>query len=160
MNKFVVVNASPFIYLAKAGFLEFLHLAGKKILIPKSVVLEIKRHSKDSATEALKIHKWLHEIPDPMIPLSIQAWDLGQGESSVLAYACKNPESLLILDDMAGRTCAISMGFAVCGTLGLVLRAKKAGPIPSARKAVEELRRHGMFLADAILEQALAKIGE
>lgn len=160
MNKTVVVNTSPLIFLAKAGFLDFLKAAGKKILVPESVVLEIKHHSKDIATVAIQNHKWLHEIPDLPIPFSVQAWDLGSGESAVLAYAHKSPGSLLIIDDMAGRNCAISMGFAVCGTLGLALRAKREGLISSARKAIEELRRHGLYLTDSVINQALAKIGE
>jgi predicted nucleic acid-binding protein len=48
----------------------------------------------------------------------------------------------------------------VRGTLGLVLLAKRRGQIPLARPVVETLRREGMYLADKIVDEALALVGE
>jgi predicted nucleic acid-binding protein len=155
-----VVNASPFIYLAKTGNLEFLKLEGNRVLIPHSVVLEVNQHAPDRATHALRAHPWLTKIPDPEFPGKILAWDLGPGESSVLSYGCLHPKALLILDDMAARDCAIAMGLHVCGTLGLILRAKKKGLIRSARIVVEDLRKAGLFLSDRVLDKALEIVGE
>jgi predicted nucleic acid-binding protein len=48
----------------------------------------------------------------------------------------------------------------VVGTLGLALRAKREGLVPSARSLVEELRRAGLYLSDGVVRDALALVGE
>lgn len=46
------------------------------------------------------------------------------------------------------------------GSVGLVLRARRAGLISSAADALLHLRGHGMYLSDHIIRQALALVGE
>jgi predicted nucleic acid-binding protein len=65
-----------------------------------------------------------------------------------------------IVDDLAARRFAAAHGVGVRGTLGLVLIARQRGVIPSARTTLEQLRRGGMYLSDAVLDQALSMIGE
>jgi predicted nucleic acid-binding protein len=65
-----------------------------------------------------------------------------------------------VLDDLAGRRCAEALGIPVTGTVGLVLGARKRGMIPAARPVLEELRDNGMYLSSAVLERALALVGE
>jgi len=90
----------------------------------------------------------------------IQAWDLGPGESAVLAIAYAGPEREVIIDDLAGRRCAASLKIPVRGTLGVVLLAKRKGRIDRARPVVEQLRRAGMYLSDDVVSEALALVGE
>jgi predicted nucleic acid-binding protein len=85
---------------------------------------------------------------------------LGDGESSVLAYALANPGSGVILDDQAARNAATAMGIPSQGTLGVVVFAKTHGFIPAARPVVEQLRQQGMYLSDQVMNQALAQVGE
>ena len=66
----------------------------------------------------------------------------------------------MILDDLAARRCAAIHQIPVRGTLGLVLVAKRRGVISSARSTLDELRRVGMYLSDAVLDDALSLIGE
>jgi len=99
-------------------------------------------------------------VPDPPIPAEVQAWDLGPGESAVLAQALMRPGMEAILDDLAGRRCALSFQIPVRGTLGVVLAAKQRGAIPVARPVVEAMRRSGMYLSDRVLNAALSLVGE
>ena len=71
-----------------------------------------------------------------------------------------NAGFLHFLDDLAGRRCAEALGIAVTGTLDLVLSARKRGMIPAARPVLEELREKGMYLSSAVLDRALALVGE
>lgn len=120
---------------------------------------EVAEHS-DAAARALAAHSWLERSPDGQVPLAIAAWDLGAGESAVLARALAHPGSLAILDDFAARTCAETLSIPVVGTLGLALRAKLDGRAPSARLLVEELRKAGLYLSDHLIREALALVGE
>lgn len=155
------VNASPLIFLSRAGLLDMLKLEGEEIVVPKTVAEEIQRRGSDDLTaRAIEKTTWLTIVETPPIPDAIRAWDLGEGEASALAWGYINPGTVVIVDDLAARRCAATFGIPVRGTLGLVLTAKKMGLIPEARPVLEKLRQSGMYLSDRVLNQALAFVGE
>ena len=45
-------------------------------------------------------------VPPPDVPPGIAAWDLGPGESAVLAWAAARPGTIAVIDDLAARRCA------------------------------------------------------
>jgi len=51
------------------------------------------------------------------IPPVIIAWDLGLGETEVLAWAYQNPGYEAVLDDRAARNCALSLNLPTRGTI-------------------------------------------
>jgi predicted nucleic acid-binding protein/predicted HTH domain antitoxin len=156
-----VVNTSPLIHLAEAGLLHLLRDAAGMICVPEAVAREIRAYGADDPTaRALTAHAWLDVIPVASIPESILTWNLGAGESAVLALALCSPNVGVVIDDLAGRRCAQAMGLRLRGTVGLVLPAKQPGGIPSARSVLEQLRDSGMYLSDATLNRALAQVGE
>ena len=108
----------------------------------------------------LQSHAWLQRVPAVPVPSSITSWDLGAGESAVLAWAVAHPGTLVVLDDYAARTCAEVLGLPLIGTLGLALRARVNGEIPAARPLVEELRHAGLYLSDQLIRDALSLVGE
>lgn len=73
--------------------------------MPEAVAEEVSGHS-DEAARALESHVWLERVPAVQVPPSIASWDLGAGESAVLAWAVTHPGTLVVLDDYAARTCA------------------------------------------------------
>lgn len=138
-------NASPLIFLSRAGLVDLLQLEGNQIVVPKPVFEEIQRRGSDDPTvQAIEKTNWLCVVEPPPIPDTIRAWDLGVGETAVLAWGSHNPGTVIIVDDLAARRCAASHGISVRGTLGLVLTAKKRGVIPEARPVLEKLRQSGM----------------
>jgi len=155
-----VVNASPLIYLTGAGQLDLLRLAGDEIVVPRAVADEVGCWGTDDpVARALDQRTWLKTVPNPSVAPSIQAWDLGAGETAVLSYALLE-HAAAILDDRAGRRCALAHRIPLRGTLGLVLLARKRGKIHAARPLVERLREEGMYLSDAVINRALTLVGE
>jgi len=155
-----VVDASPLIFLTGAGQLELLRLAGDAIAVPGAVAAEVGRWGdQDPVAQALHQTPWLVPVPNPSVPPSIQRWDLGAGEAAVLSYALSR-QAMAILDDRAGRRCALAHRIPLRGTLGLVLLAKRRGRIEAARPLLDDLREAGMYLSDTILNRALALVGE
>jgi predicted nucleic acid-binding protein len=156
-----VVNASPLIYLARTQYLDLLQLAAPVVLVPQPVAAEIEaRGAADPAARALAETPWLRRIDGTAVPEEVLAWDLGSGESAVLAWALAHPGCLAVLDDLEGRRCAEALGIRLRGTLGLVLRARRQNVIPQARPVLETLRAAGMYLSSKIIDTALAEIGE
>ncbi len=161
MTTDAVVNASPLIYLARASLFDLLRLAGDTVCVTSPVMAEIEaRGPGDPTVAAVRSSEWIRHVEGPQIPPAVTAWDLGAGEASVIALALNRPGTRAVIDDLQGRRCASSLGVPLRGTLGLVLRAKKAGTIPSARRTLLQLRTAGMYLSDRILEVALKEVDE
>ena len=94
------------------------------------------------------------------IPEEIIAWDLGAGESSVIALASSPSSSICILDDLAARNCAEVFQLPVIGTLGVLLRAKTAGFVPRLQPEIDRLVDAGSMLAPSVIHKALTLAGE
>jgi len=156
-----VTNASPLIFLARGGYVDLLQFTGDRVLVPEPVAREIRaRGPQDITARALESTQWLQIVDPPEVPAFIQAWDLGPGESAVLAWAYAHVGTEAIIDDLAARRCAMTFRIPFRGTLGLVLAGKRRGRFPLARPVLEDLRRGGMYLSDRTLDKALALVGE
>ncbi len=155
------INTSPLIFLSKANLLNLLQIVSPQIIVPQAVATEIQAYGETDVTaRTLAATDWLVVTPMPPVPAVIQSWDLGAGESAVLTWGYTHPGTEVILDDLAGRRCATTLGIPIRGTLGLVLTAKQRGEIPAARPVLEQLRLSGMYLSDRVMNQALALVGE
>lgn len=161
MIELAVVNASPLIFLARGGHLDLLAQLTRRTLVPEPVFAELQvRGHTDRTIQALARHKWIEIVSSPPIPADVQSWGLGPGESSVLALARQSPGATVVMDDLAGRRCATSLGLPVLGTLGVVLNAKRKGLVPMARPIMDDLVRSGMYLSRDLLDQVLGLVGE
>jgi predicted nucleic acid-binding protein len=161
MVEIAVVNASPLICLSRAGLADLLRQSAQTIVVPAAVAREIlARGPRDLTAATLASSTWLKQVEDPAVPPGILAWDLGDGESSVLAWALAHSGARAVIDDLEARRCAESLGIPLRGTVGLILRARRAGLIDSARDALERLRRGGMYLSDRICAEVLREVGE
>ena len=161
MADLLVVNASPLIFLGNAGRLELLRVLGaSRIVVPQPVFDEvISGGHTDKAARALSDAPWLEQRPSPPVPNSISTWDIGKGESSVIATALQEPDARVVIDDLTGRKCALAHGITVAGTLGVVIAAHRQGHIDDPRRVLLELRTAGMWLSDAVIARALRLAG-
>lgn len=161
MSRVWVVNASPLILLGKVGHVTLLSDLSDKLIVPDVVAREV-----GAKPEGERIISEVASLPGARFeagiatPSEIEAWNLGRGESQVLALAGVHSGSRAVLDDLEARRCAQSLGVSLIGTLGVVLRAKRKGVIERARPVVEHLRRVGLYASDTLVEQALAHLGE
>lgn len=158
----LVVNASPLIFLARVEGLDWMiRLAHTPVLVPQAVLREVEAGDGGAAIAA-RIHgdAGFSIVPDASIPAVVTAWDLGAGETQVLAHCCQHPGLVAVLDDKAARQCARGLGVQTIGTIGVVLIAKRRGWIPHARQVVERLQAQGMFLSADLIATALQDVGE
>lgn len=157
----IVLDASPLILLSRAERLDLLVPLAPEIVVPEPVLREVMAKGKDDVTaRAVGTAPWLTVVLAPDIPAAIAAWELGEGEASVLAWAFQRSGAAAVLDDLEGRRCAQSLGIPVLGTVAVVLRAKRRGQIPSARTVLQDLVRVGMYLSPRTLDEVLRRAGE
>jgi predicted nucleic acid-binding protein len=156
-----IVDASPLIYLSRAGYLPLLQVLGSRLLIPDAVFLEILAKGEgDTVARTVSAASWLTRLPAAPLSPRVAAWQLGAGESAVLSRAISYPGSLVILDDARARRFAQQLSIPMIGTLGIVVRARQQGLIQAARPVTEALVSHGMYISIPALEAALQLIGE
>jgi predicted nucleic acid-binding protein len=155
-----VINASPLILLGKLGRIDLLEQLAKQIMVPQAVLLEIAAGGAVDAGLGDTL-AWARNraVEDVLVPISISGWDLGAGESQVLAH-CLLGRYRAVLDDGEARAAAKVHSLPMVGSLGVILRARKAGLISAARPLVEQLVESGSYLSTELIRQALIKVGE
>lgn len=160
MPERLVVNASPLIFPARVEGLAWLHqLSPAPLLIPRAVLEEVRAGGEDLATR-VEAAAWSELVDDVGVPTPVAGWDLGRGETQVIAVSWATRAATAVLDDGHARKAARSLGIPIVGTLGVILAARKKGWIAAARPVLEGLTAQGMRLAPALLEAALARVGE
>lgn len=158
MNEIWIVNASPIIVLAKAGLHELPLKMGQTVVVPEAVCAEVRNGPVDDPARRLLETSWgTVAAPTAEIPTSLLEWGLGTGETAVIALALERPGAVAVLDDAVGRHCAQAFRLPVIGTLGILLRAKRAGLISSAAAAINAIRACGLHLDDQTIAIALSQ---
>jgi len=156
-----VINASPVILLAKAGLIEHIPTLASPLVIPQPVAAEIKLHHGEDAAV-----KWLQgagkAFINPPVPEStaLSNYGIGAGERSVISWALAKPHFTAVLDDYEARVAAQKLGAKVLGTVGVVLLLKQAKLISEAKTALLTIRSAGGYISDALLREALQRVGE
>jgi predicted nucleic acid-binding protein len=105
--------------------------------------------------------EWLEErrLAQPLASRIVGA-RLGAGEREAIALALEISADELVLDDLAARRLAHSLGISLIGSLGLLLRAKTRGLIPSVRPLLEAMQANGFRVAARVVEGMLRAAGE
>ena len=150
----LVCNASPLIFLAKIDLIHLMPNLAESLLIPIGVYHEIKGKN-DAASEWVEENKNEYVIEVVSVPKIIESWDLGKGESEVIAHAYSNKGRIAALDDRAARNCAASVGVNVIGTIGLILMAHKNGHIKKPVAYLEKLKKTGFRISDDLYKHAI-----
>lgn len=162
MPDVLVVNASPLIFLGNAGRIDLLQAVGAgRVIVPQAVFDEVTRTTHaDKAASALVGAHWIETGPSVTVSATVVEWDLGSGESEVIATALGiGAGARAVIDDLSGRKCALAMGIGVMGTLGLVVAAHRRGHVENPRQVLLDLRAAGMWVSDAIINRALRLAG-
>jgi hypothetical protein len=152
-----VTNASPVITLAKAGGLGLLERVAPELWLPEVVAREIlDGPPEDPARRAIE-SGWGKRISSRPIPGEILEWGLGVGESAVLALTMATDGAVAVLDDATARKSASVLGIPRIGTLGVVVKAKLEGLVPTAAPLIRALRAAGLYIDDRVVQKALSQ---
>lgn len=161
----IIADSSPLIALAISGLFSHLPDLCGEVWVPQQVLNECL--AKEGAPGFAEIQKSaedgiIHVHPDfpesdEMIKSLSHLLDPGEAQAIKLAQMY---QSVLLIDEKAGRSTARSFGIAVTGSLALLLKAKKTGVIPSVKSVVEKLQLHNYWYSKALIAQLLEKAGE
>jgi predicted nucleic acid-binding protein len=81
---------------------------------------------------------------------------LDRGEASVIQTALTHEIQIVAIDEKLGRRIARLHELKVTGSLGILLKAAKAGLVPSLEKCFERMHNHGIWISRDLREHTLA----
>jgi predicted nucleic acid-binding protein len=151
MPKAIISDTSCFIILTNIGELELLHKVYGQIITTPEIVAEFG----ETLPEWVEIAEVTDKYRQRLLELQID-----KGESSALALALETPNSVVILDDYKARKIAERLGITFTGTIGVIIKAKLNGIIPSVKPLLEKIKRTDFRLSAEIETQALKEADE
>lgn len=137
----------------------------EKLRIPQAVLKELRLEEDLPGASAMREAReagWLRveEVKHQQL-VQILRRDLDEGEAEAIALALQVNAEWTLLDQREGRRIAKSLGLKVTGVLGILLRARREGRLPSLQMAMEQLREKAGFRIGAeLFADLLRKSGE
>ncbi|WP_133513144.1 DUF3368 domain-containing protein [Candidatus Thiosymbion oneisti] len=154
-----VVNASPLILLGKTDNLHLLAALADVVTIPRAVAKEVgNKPDGEAMLQALAANPTFVRADDEPVSPEIFDWDLGEGETQVIANARCHGADRVVIDDLKARRCAKTMGLRVIGTLGIVGRAKASGLIERVEPTIKHLRETGLYVSEELVRLILREV--
>lgn len=161
MTRRFAVNSSPLILLGRISRLDLLPALAEQVVVPRAVVDELAaKEDKDWLAHTVATHPGLAIVESPTVPEDIRRWNLGSGESAVLAYCALHPGFRAVLDDLRGRRCAQALGLPLFGTLGVIVEARRQELIPAARPLIAAILGVGYRIDEELIRAALREVDE
>jgi len=157
----IICDASPLILLAKLERLDLLKKLADEVWIPEAVWHEVVTNGGDrpeSARVARELTCLTHP-PDVELEAAFRL-QVDAGEAAALALAARNRHACLLMDDARGRSFAELNGFRCIGTLGWLVRAKRATLVPALRPLFDQLQQAGWYIDVRLLTDVLKAVGE
>lgn len=161
-----ISDSSTLIHLAKIKRLHLLREFHKKIFIAKAVWKEVVQEGREwpgsSDVEQGRQAGWIEVVDPANRPLiNLLQRDLHEGESETIALAVQLNADVVFLDESEARRTARVYGLNITGVIGILIRAKREGRIPSLREELDRLRNDaGFWIGDDVYRKALHASGE
>jgi len=161
-----ICDSSTLIHLAGIGRLDLLCSYHQNILIPPAVWTEVVSLGRDrtGVQEVTDAHHtgWIRVVaPKNRILVHGFLGAVHAGEAEAIVLAIERQPSVIFLDDGDARRHATRYGLKISGVIGILIRAKNDGVIPSLKTELDTLRTVGhMWIHDGIYHEALRRVGE
>jgi predicted nucleic acid-binding protein len=137
--------------LSNIGELNLLHKVYGSIFTTIDIAIEFG----EPLPEWVVIEKVTDKYRQQLLEMQID-----KGESSAIALALETPGSIVILDDYRARKVAEQLGVNFTGTIGVIIKAKIQGVIPSIKPILTKIKETDFRLSADIEVQALKAAGE
>jgi predicted nucleic acid-binding protein len=151
MPKTIISDTSCLIILTNIGELDLLRKTYGSIVTTVEIAIEFGEPLPDWVVIENVFDKQKQQLLEMQID---------KGESSAIALALETPESTVILDDYRARKIAEQLGVNYTGTIGVIIKAKINGVIPSIKPILSKIKETDFRLSAEIERQALLAAGE
>ena len=153
----LIADSSALVTLAIVDKLDVLEKLFGEVYVPRAVYNEV------SKTNKIKSYKLTNYCKNKILDIqSIANFNisLGQGESEAIILYREKEADFLLCDDKKAKKFAQSFGLKVIGSLGILLKAKKAKIIDEITPLVKILKNSRIFIDDKTYALVLKMAGE
>lgn len=158
----IISNSTPLIAFARIGQLVLLRNVVGKMIIPQAVADEISEYAQAKRGGInLSQEDWItvqSVQSEQQVRLLLPTLD--RGEAEVVALALERQARLVLIDELSGRKVAESLNLNVSGSVGILIRAKQMGEIPSVKPLLDEMKKQGIYFSQRFIDAVLRKVGE
>ena len=140
----VIADTSCFILLDNIGELELLKALFGRVITTSVIAQEF----------GAELPEWVEIRTVSNIQFQ-STLDVDAGEASAISLALESGPSLVILDDDKARQLAKRLNLNITGSLGVILRARKEGIIPSIKPIIEKIQQTNFRYSKKVLAEIL-----
>ncbi|MGZ8249646.1 MAG: DUF3368 domain-containing protein [Methylomagnum sp.] len=155
----VFSNTTPIIALSAVGRLDLLPQLFQRIHVVGEVIDECRAGGPIQVPDLTRL-PWVEAVQSTPPLHSTVLLELDKGEKHTLDMARKFNADWVLIDEKIGRNVAEYLGLKITGTLGVLLKAKQQGLIPSFRKPVADMQAQGIRYNPRLVERLAALVGE
>jgi len=155
----VYSNTTPFIALASIDQLDLLPQLFGKIYVAEAVIAECAAGGRIVVPD-LRDLEWVIPVEDEQDAAMPVLFDLDQGEKQTILLAKKKIADKVIIDERIGRQVAEYLGLNITGTLGVLVKAKSLGLIPSFSEAARDMQQQGIRYNKNLIARLAAHLDE
>ena len=150
----VFSNTTPLIALAGIHQLHLLQIIFGRIYLAQEVVEECAAGGEILVPDLTDL-PWVEVVQSTQPTLPSLLLELDRGELHTIDMAKKLKADWVIIDERIGRNLAEYVGLNVVGTLGVLLKAKQLGHIPSFSDAVAAMLANGIHYHPALVAKLI-----
>jgi len=151
MPRIIIADTSCFILLKNIEELDLLHKVYGEITTTLDIAIEYG--------EALPDWVIISKVVDTNMQHLLEQ-QIDRGESSAISLALETTYSTIILDDSKARRVAKQLNLNFTGTIGVIVKAKLKGIIPSIKPILGKIKQTNFRLTAAIEKEALKEANE
>ena len=160
----IISNTSPLINFAMIDQLPLLHELFGQLTIPSAVERELAQKYQRYPDVLAKVQQSgivdVLEVKQTQLR-DVLLLDLDGGEADALILAIEHRATLIILDEVAGRSIAEAQQLLYTGSIGCLVEAKHRGLIAAIHPHMDAMRQQaGFWLRDSVYERVLRDVGE
>jgi len=151
MPKVIISDTSCLIILTKIGELDLLRQLYKTVTITQDILLECGENLPDW----IEVQHVKDNYRQQLLEMQID-----KGEASAIALALETADNIVILDDWKARKVAERLGLSVTGTLGVIIKARNSGIIPTIKPYLNKIRETNFRISEELEQIALKEANE
>jgi predicted nucleic acid-binding protein len=151
MPEIIIADTSCFILLTKIKQLDLLKKLYGTVITTNAIATEFGKQLPDWVI----IQNPIDEKYQYLLSLQVD-----KGEASAITLALEDTNSTIILDDLKARKLAKQLNISITGTLGIIVKAKQLGIIPSIKPLINKIRQTNFRITPMLEKLALKESGE
>jgi predicted nucleic acid-binding protein len=150
----VVSDTGPLVYLVSVGLSDYLPQLYDTVLIPPTVLAELKHEHSPLKNWIAVSREWLNvALPSTLVSDAT----LDEGEREAISIALSLGADAILIDERAGREVARKLGLTVTGTLGVIIDGHRR-KLFNGIEALDRMTKTNFYVSQELLDSVRKRL--